>query len=318
MTEATAAPAADKPETTPAPAPNAGVSDSRGAKPSGTVIDNALAEADKQVSSPATWPENWREEMTGGDEEELKRAKRYASPAGIWKKARALEQKLSSGEYKQVVPFPKDGTPEQQAEWRTTQGIPEAPDKYDTTIGDGIVWGEADKPLLENYTKYAHENHLAPDQVKANLRWYHQMQQTMTDAREQQDAGHRAQSEDALRAEWGAEYRVNMNVVSNYLKTLPTTLNEMLMDARTSDGRRLINDAEMLKHLASTARELNPAAALLPASGADSKGVEARIEEIRKIARERPDEYDANKDIQAEQQRLLGILHNSKRGSRAA
>src|SRR5687767_3918859 len=66
---------------------------------------NGQANGQQGNQVQAKWPDNWRQEMTGGDEKELKQAERYLTPADVWKKTRSLEQKLSSGEYKAVVPF---------------------------------------------------------------------------------------------------------------------------------------------------------------------------------------------------------------------
>ncbi len=129
-TSAPAAPASDPPKT-----------------PTGTVLDGV---SDTPVAAPVTWPENWRDEMAGGDEKERKRLERFASPADVYKSNRELEKKLSTGKFK--VDLPENPTEEQIAAYRKDMGIPED-GKYDTEIGGGFVWSDDDKPALDFFAK---------------------------------------------------------------------------------------------------------------------------------------------------------------------
>ena len=79
----------------------------------------------------ATWPEDWRVQIAGEDEKALKQLGRYQSPADIWTKARALEQRITSGELKDYSPFPEKGSDDDKAAWRANNQIPEAPGKYE-------------------------------------------------------------------------------------------------------------------------------------------------------------------------------------------
>jgi hypothetical protein len=63
----------------------------------------------------------------------------------------SLQQQLSSGEY--VKRLPKDAKPEQVAEWRKNNGIPESPEKYDFNLPDGLVMGEADLNVARKFLK---------------------------------------------------------------------------------------------------------------------------------------------------------------------
>jgi hypothetical protein len=92
------------------------------------------------------WPDDWRQQIAGDDEKALNQLGRYATPAdiwtkaraleqrissGIWTKARALEQRISSGELQDQSPFPDKGTEDEQAAWRAERNLPDAPDKYE-------------------------------------------------------------------------------------------------------------------------------------------------------------------------------------------
>src|SRR3546814_8159770 len=83
------------------------------------------------------------------------------------KSQRALEQKLSSGEFKKAIG--PDATPEQIAEWRKEQGIPEKPEDYDLKFDNGLVIGEADKPLVAEFLKASHATNVTPAQAKAQI-----------------------------------------------------------------------------------------------------------------------------------------------------
>src|SRR3546814_3644725 len=56
----------------------------------------------------------------------------------------------------QTCALPIYATPEQIAEWRKEQGIPEKPEDYDLKFDNGLVIGEADKPLVAEFLKASH------------------------------------------------------------------------------------------------------------------------------------------------------------------
>jgi hypothetical protein len=121
-------------------------------------------------AAPADWAPDWREKLSGGDKKELERLARLASPVELYKSYRALEQRVSSGDVKK--PLPENPTPEQIAEYRKERGIPETPEAYKIELPHGIVPGEADKPLLEAFTKAVHEKNWDNDKVNEALSWY--------------------------------------------------------------------------------------------------------------------------------------------------
>ena len=156
---------------------------------------------DKPVASPADWPEDWRIKLAGEDKSYLKTLDRFNSPADLAKAYRDAQQRLSSGNLKPTLP---DNPSEDELKaWRTANGVPETPDKYELELGNGFVWSEADKPLLDDFAKYAHERNLPAGQVKDVLGWYASIQERQLAAREEADERFHQQSEDSLRSEWG-------------------------------------------------------------------------------------------------------------------
>jgi hypothetical protein len=261
---------------------------SEAAKPAGTILGSEAEEADTKPQ--ANWPDDWRERIAGDDAKELARLKRYASFDNYAKAQRDLLTKVSSGEIKKALKA--DASPEEVAAWRKENGIPESPDKYDTGIGDGVVWGEADKPYLDKYLAHAHENNYDPAKVKADLVLYNRMQQEAATQQAEQDDSYREESNLKLMQELGGEYKRTINSVNNLLQTAPAGVADALLSARTADGRLLGNTPEVIMWLAQQARELNPMASLVPAGTADiAKGGAARITEIEGIMRSDPTRY---------------------------
>lgn len=275
-------PASSAPITTPAPA------QTDPAKPAaaGTIATGNVEDA--KIVTPADWPEDWRSKLAGDDKTALKSLERYNSPADMAKALREAQKKISSGSIKSELS--KDATPEEVAAWRKDQGIPDAPDGYDVKV-KGLVWGEADKPLLEDFTKFAHEKNMTPAQVKTNLEWYAQHQEQQMEARRSADLNFQYETGQSLKKEWGADYTRNVNAIKSMTDSLPDGA-DWIFNARTEDGKILGNHPLFIKWLSGAAREINPVATLLPQSGANpAKGVGERLIEITKLMGDGRSEY---------------------------
>jgi hypothetical protein len=246
--------------------------------------------ADKPVATPATWPEDWREQLAGEDKAFLAVLKRYTSPANYAKAGFEAQQKIRSGEFKK--PLSKDATPEQLAEWRKEQGIPEKPDGYEFDLG-GFVPGENDKPILDNFKEFAHANNMAPAQLNEIAKWYFDQQEQVVAQQIEADRAYRATAEEELRQEYGPEFRSNINAVRNFLsQTAGEELTGLLFGARLADGTLLGNNAHALRWLVGVAREQVPGAGLVPAGTPDvGKSVQGRIGELEAMMQSEPDKY---------------------------
>lgn len=280
-----------------------------------TLLGGAGATEDKPVAAPADWPTDWREKLAGGDMKELEQLKRSGSPLDVWKKARSLEQKLSSGEYKRELG--KDATPEQVAEWRKEQGIPEAPDGYKIELPGGVIPGEADKPVIDAFTKAVHEKGWSNDKVNEALDWYYKEQDRKNAETVQRDGDFKRGSEDKLRGEWGADFRRNLTAAENLIAGMPGEAAKNFLTGRLADGTKIGDNADVLKWLSGISMDLNPAATLVPA-GSGGVGVSDRLGEIRQMRRENPDSYDSNKAVQAEELQLIEIELKMKNRGKAA
>ena len=275
-----------------------------------TLADTPPADDATKTLIPADWPDDWRQKLAGDDKKLLARLERMGSPKDLHNAYRALEQRLSSGEYKKALP--DHYTEEELKDFRKSNGIPEKPDDYDVTLGNGFVWGEADKPLLQDFTAFAHAHNLPQDAVKSSLEWYTQQQQKLADDMAQRDESDRINGSEALRAEWGNNFKANLNAVRNTFEGEQAPLFDMLMSARTQDGRLLGNIPEALKFLSNISRELNPFSTLVPSdSSTPAKTAESRYNELIRMSADKEGPYwrgNQSAVLQAEQRELIGAL----------
>lgn len=234
----------------------------------------------------------WRLQMAGEDKAALKQLERYSSPADVWKKAKALEAKLSSGEFKRALA--DDATDEEKATWRKENGIPDKPEGYveKITLPKGLVLGEADKPLAAEFAVGAAKANMTTAQYSVMVEQYYAIQDKAKAAQEEADASFHDEATEKLRETWGADYKRNVNAVNNLVASMPSSLSDRLLAGRTADGRKIGNDPEMIAWLSSMARELNPAATLVTAGTTDAgKSVASRIADIETMMKDRNGEY---------------------------
>lgn len=276
--------------------------------------DGSDAEADgdkaaKPAKDAGAWPEDWREKFAGGDEKLLKRLARFQSPEGFVKSYKALEQKLSSGEFKRALP--EDATPEQKAIWRKENGIPEKPDEYAPPKITGHEWTEADKPVLASFAEVALEADLPKAAFEKVTAWYAGVVQAQKEAQTEIDRADRMNLEDQLRTKWQGDYRPTLTLISRLMKdteALPAGLGERIATARTADGHRLINTPEMISFLAEMARDRYGEGAMI--RGEQAKALGERKHEIEKIMREDINRYYREKNadgktLEAEYREIL-------------
>lgn len=250
------------------------------AQPAGTLIGSDPV--DKAVTAPSDWPADWAEKIAGDDAKELARLKRLgSSPKDVYRAYRSLETKLSSGQLKSAKPA--DGAaPEEVAAWRKENGIPDSPEGYVPDLGNGVVLGEADKPLLDGFKATALNANMTPAQFNETLKWYYAELDQFNAQREQQDTAYHAEAEDTLRKEWGNDYRPNINAINNITALAPEGVAERFLAGRTADGKKIGDDPGIIKWLAAIAKEFNPAAAYIPVgTAAPGKAIGDRLSEIK-------------------------------------
>ncbi len=259
--------------------------------------------------TPSDWPANWQEIMAGGDADELKRLMRYKSPVDVNKARSAAEKKISSGQL--TAKLASDATPEQITAWRKDNGIPEKADGYLEKLPKGLVIGDADKPLINGFLERVHGKNASPEFVAEAVGWYYDQQEKIVAAQAEADKTYRQASGDALRDEWGAEFRSNLNSIKAFLGTFPADDNgvafgDLMMGARLSDGTMFGDNPAAMKAMARIVNDLNPAGFVSPGVGGNQlESVETEIAAIQaKMRSDRP-AYDKDAKLQARYMQLI-------------
>lgn len=290
-----------------------------GTKDAGTILDTGARDAGADKSGAAADKgagvdkgaaadtADWRARLAGDDKDALKRLGRFSDEPTFFKSYRALEQKLSSGEFKKALP--EGATAEELATWRKENGLPDKAEGYveKLELPKGLVIGEADKPIVAEFAAAALEGNVDPKQFNGMVAKYYDILDKQRAAQEDADATFKTESEEALRTEWlGADFRRNLTAVNNLIATWPDGLATNVLAARGPDGRKLGDSPALIKQLAALAVELNPTSTLVPAGTTDpGKTVADEIEGIRKFRRENPDGYNADKRMQARELELI-------------
>lgn len=306
------------PKPTPSPAPKPGPAPRDSAPRATTIADVAPADPDAtKPTAPADWPEDWRARLAGDNKKAIDKLARYKSPQDVLNAYMALETKL--GDYAKKLPT--HYTEQELADYRKSNGIPDKPDEYNVDV-PGIVWGEQDKPMLDSWKQFAHENHLPPDLVKIGPAWYAREQEAIVARLEQQDMQNFQTGSAALQAEWGAEFKGNINAAKNLLEAHPGMW-ETIMGSRAPDGMKLGDSPSVLKAFAALAKEANPFATIAPRGGdADPiKTIDTRISEIHGMMRDRTGPYwkgPESAKIQAEYRDLVDMKERAAAGGRRA
>lgn len=238
------------------------------------------------------WPDNWRDRAAGGNDQIAKLIGRFTSPQTMAQALFNARQQLSEG---RKATLPEGATPEQVATFRKENGVPEKAAAYLENLPAGLVIGELDKPRVAQFAEDMHALNQPPAVVHAVLQSYYKIQEA--ESARIADANESAKSEgmQSLMAEWGAEYKPNINAVTSMLKMMPEDAQAAIMSARDSNGIALFNQPAVLKAFAQIARELNPAGAVVPSGTGDAgKAVGDRIKEITSLPY---DEYWANTPV---------------------
>lgn len=226
---------------------------------------------DKTLTIQADWPADWREKSAGEDKDFIKQLSRFSTPADLAKSYSELQKKVSSGEYKKNIPFPKDGTPEQQNEWRKEVGIPESPDKYDLKFDNGLVIGEDAKPIVDKWLAKAHQLNMPPEYVKGGIASYMEIEQEIAAQAVKQERDFTVKTEESLRQKWGPEYLPNKNLAENFaVNTFGPDIGKAIMQA----------GPEAVEALVRLSRDLNPAMTVVPNSSDPSASIADEIKQL--------------------------------------
>jgi hypothetical protein len=271
-----------------------------------TTQDTTTDTTDAKPDTNAIWPDDWRQKVAGDDAKELKRLERMSSPADVYKAYRALEARLSSGELKTALT--KDARPEDVAKYRKENGIPETADKYDLKFSNNLVIGEEDKPIIDEFLKTAHSVNMTPQQASKAVEAYFEIQARNQERLAEKDQKDLLNAQDALNAEFGKEFRQNLNLVGSLLERFPKDVQEQLKSARLPDGTALFNNPDVVRGFVSMGLEINPTRTIVPAGESVNKGVIEEYQDLQKFMRTNRSEYNKDAGKQSRMNELIGWL----------
>lgn len=306
------------------PGDKAADSDAKPKGKSGTIAtgrDSEREAAGDDAEAKPYWPDDWREKMArhrAGDDEkaykkELRRLQNFASPEGVYGMGREAEAKLTSG---QLLKVPgKEASEEEIEAFAKALGVPEKPDEYtkDLTLENGAVVGDADKPFVDSFAETMHKAKARPEEFKAALNWYYAQQEAQAAQMDEEDDAYRIDSERELKEEFGPAFKRRIGAMPVLFQQAPggsDIKNERgvyhrLMGGRTSDGRLIGNDPDIIRWLDSMRAEINPSATVTEDGVGTPETVENEITNIEKIMRE--DRKTYNRDYADRYSELLNI-----------
>ena len=302
-----------KTEGTPAPTTTAVTPPLAGTK---TVLEGGVEKTENEVAPD--WPDDWREKMAGTDEKFLKRLQRMKSPLDVAQWGKSAEKQWKQGA--DPDPFPAEGTDEEKGTWRKTHGVPDKPEEYikDFSLPDGLVIGEADKPYVDEFLKAAHGENRSPDVVRSDLEFYFRMRDRQIQDLMARDEQNKETAAETLKAEYGADFKKYLGAAYNLLETAPEGVLEAVLGARKSDGTRLGDDIQVNRWLAQIALEINPAATVVPGSGAGSLvSIDTEINEIEQLMKTDREAYWSNPSKQARYRELTDAKERLQKRSAA-
>lgn len=210
------------------------------------------------------------------------------------------QNRITSGELKPVLG--KNATPEQLKEWRDAHGVPETPEKYDV----GKI-EDASKPLYEKILAAAHTTNQTPEQVKANLAAFSEVTALANEARSANDLKVQQDGEETLRAEWGHDFRRNINLIHGMLDgSASPALKESLLGGRLADGTPIGSSPEALRFLVGLALIQNPTGIVVPGSEANPmQGIADEKAKIEKTMKENRGAYNKDTKMQERYRELI-------------
>lgn len=249
-------------------------------------------------SPPAPPADDWRAELAGDDAELLKFLGRHQSKATALKEFRQQHADIRSGKYRK--PLGEDPTDEELKAYRKDFGVPDSPEGYFEKLPDGLVVGDDDKPIVEEFLTKMHGANAPAGVAATAIEAYYGIVEKQEAEIAEKVATAKRETEDALREEWGGDYRRNVNITQSYLETLPEEVQDAIGSGFDGKGIPLGNNHAVLKWLASLALEANPVATVVPGAGANqASAIADEIKTIEETMRTNRAAYNRDEKMQA-------------------
>lgn len=231
-------------------------------------------------------PEDWRSQaasslgLEGPDLEGFeKQLGRYKDLPTLLKTFKHGQDMIARGEVSSGLP--ENPTDEQLAKWREANGIPEAADKYEFNLGEGISLSDDDRAILSKVAAAAHGENLSSSAMNAIGKEFFKLQEEQAAITEARDTEQQMQGEASLKAAWGADYSRNIGIYKTALAGMPESLRDQVQSMRSGDGALLGNNTGFIQWAVDMFSKANPAASVVPAGdGNPMQTIQDQIAEI--------------------------------------
>ena len=249
---------------------------------------------------------NWRTPFVA-EGEDGKYMERFDSPAAFGKAFNEAQHTIRSGQLKSELP--EGATDEDVAAFRKDNGIPAEAAGYMEGLPDGLVIGDDDKPIAEFFMNRLHSVNADPKVAHALLTGYSEFAEAEQDAQAQIDTADSKEATDALRNEWKADYRTNINAVETFLlNTFGKEVKEQFMNGRFGDGKAFMNDPRVLQAIAAVQRKIDPLVPLLHTGDGDpAESLNDEITKIELFMKEHRTKYNKDEPMQARLRELYDM-----------
>lgn len=241
---------------------------------------------------------DFRKDIAGDDDKFLSVLQRYNTPADLGNAFREQKQMISANKIQQ--PLGEDATDEDVAAFRESNGIPAEAKGYFDNLPEGLILGDEDKEYFEDFAGVLHGKNVAPELMHDIIGWYNGLAEREQDATAELDNAQSTEANDQLRADWGSDYRANINLVSGLIEsTFGKEAKDQIMSGRYPDGRAFLNDPNVLKGFADLARKMNPVMEMGGDHHTAQQSLNDEIAEIEKFMSTNRTEYLKDEPKQA-------------------
>lgn len=306
-------PPAATPPATPAPTIAAGA---KGAEEKTEQKEEAQPPEPSEAEKWQAMREKIAKHVSAGDDKvykkELARLERISGPEGLYGMYRDLEAKFSQGG---LVKIPgKDAKPEEIDEFAKKLGWTEKPEEMISQIKleDGMVIGDADKPMLTGFLAAVHGATSAQDFASKATTWYYKAQEEAAAIQDEADDTFRREAEKALKEEHGPAFARKTNAIASIFATAPggadaknpNSMFSRIMGGRTADGKLIGNDPTVVNWLIGLVNEINPAATVVEDGNQSGVTIDTELAEIQKLRTTDRRKYFSD-EVQARERELL-------------
>jgi hypothetical protein len=268
------------------------------AETAGTTSEATTTEAAEETAA-----DDWRARMAGDDDKLLGFLGRYQSEKAF---VEAAKKDRETARSKLGGKLPENPTDEDLAEYRKQNDIPDDPKGYLDKLSDGLVIGDDDKPALEKVLAKAHAAHASPAVANAFIEGYYELLDEQAATQSEAVAANKRENDDALREEWGPDYRRNVNATDAYLATLPAEVSGAIVGGTDDKGMPLGANADFIKWLTGMALEANPLGTVVPGAGANqASAIADEMKAIEDFMRTNRSAYNKDEAKQARYRELI-------------